>query len=161
LGSGHSQPSQQQPPVNPLATIQDIVHRVQEATAHQKHQNQVSHEHSTPHHSLSARDLGDILDERGLEELNEILAREYDESLYERGLDEDLYARELDDDLEFFAREYDEEELLARELVEDLRAREIEDEDFFAREFSDEDFFPREYDEDLFARELYFLEELD
>jgi hypothetical protein len=42
------------------------------------------------------RDLDGLLDERDLEDLNEVLAREYDEALYEREFgDEDLFEREF------------------------------------------------------------------
>lgn len=65
----------------------------------------MAHAHDQPH--LSERDLEPILNERDFDELNEILARAYDEELYERefGDLEDMYERELDDE-ELFGREF-------------------------------------------------------
>ena len=62
-----------------------------------KQQDRLQAQHPHSHSgALMQRDLDGLLDERDLEDLNEVLAREYDEALYEREFgDEDLFEREF------------------------------------------------------------------
>jgi hypothetical protein len=168
----HHQPPQDS---DPARRVKEILNRIV-PFVNQRHAHGSPH----PHSGLDKRDLYETLDERDFEDLDEFLAREFDEDLYERGFEEDLferdnedlYERDLDEDLferdneDLYERDLDEEllerdldeELLERDLDEELFERDLE-EDLFERDL--EDLYERELDdEDLFARE-YDLEELD